>query len=157
MNEDKQNDFALYADMLHLPHHVSSKHAPMSIYNRAAQFSPFAALVGYDAEVAEAGRMTDAEMELDESEKARIDQKLSLIAEAIDRGYKPVISITYFEPDSKKTGGKYTIFKGVVKRVDSIGRKILFYEGNIAGKEIPVERIYDVRGELVDHLDDAVL
>ncbi len=157
MNENKQNDFALYADMLHLPHHVSSKHTPMSIYNRAAQFSPFAALVGYDAEVAEAGRITDTEMELDDGEKARIDQKLSLIAQAIDQGHKPVISVTYFEPDAKKTGGRYTMHRGPVKRVDSIERRITFYEGNLSGREIPFERIYDVRGEVVDHLDDAVL
>ena len=42
-----------YSDILNLPHPVSEKHPRMSLYDRAAQFSPFAALTGYDAAIEE--------------------------------------------------------------------------------------------------------
>ena len=101
-----------YADMLRLPHHQSARHPRMSLLNRAAQFSPYAALVGFDAVIAETGRLTDRKMELSETEKERIDRKLTLIDEAIHDGQHPEITIRYFVPDALKDGGAYEEYTG---------------------------------------------
>ena len=65
-----------YDDIIHLPHPVSTKHARMSRIDRAAQFSPFAALTGYDAVITETGRLTDSSVELDESRKEVLNERL---------------------------------------------------------------------------------
>ena len=103
----------LYDDMLHLPHHVSEKHPAMSVHDRAAQFSPFAALTGYDAAVQETARLTDRRIELDEGEKAAIDQRLTLVQERLPEPTE--VTITYFVPDKKKAGGAYVSVTGTVK------------------------------------------
>ncbi|MEG2421569.1 MAG: hypothetical protein RSB55_08455, partial [Oscillospiraceae bacterium] len=92
-----------YDDMLHLPHHVSEKHPSMPMLDRAAQFSPFAALTGYDAAVKETARLTDRRVELDEGEKEAIDQRLTLVQERLPDPTE--VTITYFVPDKKKAGG----------------------------------------------------
>lgn len=132
-----------YDDMLNLPHPVSRKHPQMSRYNRAAQFSPFAALVGYDAEVAEAGRMTDRRIELSESEKAVLDERLHIIQKWIDQRPSkwdlssassefsmPEVSITHFIPDERKDGGAYAITKGTLKKIDLCEQAIVMTDGS---------------------------
>ena len=116
-----------YDDIINLPHHVSEKHPPMSIQNRAAQFSPFAALTGYEAVIAETARLTDQRIELDEDAKAAITQKLQIIAEHIRE--RPEITVTWFRPDEKKAGGAYLTVTGTVRRIDEYGRTILMTDG----------------------------
>lgn len=127
----KQNsDSHKYDDILHLPHHVSSVHPQMSLQNRAAQFSPFAALSGYDEQAREAARLTDTKIELSESMKALLDEKLRIIQEQLRAGAEtspPFISITFFQPDAHKEGGKYVTFSGAVKKLDLTERKVIFY------------------------------
>ncbi len=89
-----------YDDIINMPHHVSEIRPQMPIHDRAAQFSPFAALTGYEAAVNETGRLTDKKAELDEGEKESINERLNLILEHIDE--RPQISITYFVPDKKR-------------------------------------------------------
>ena len=124
-----------YDDIINLPHHVSSRHPQMPMMNRAAQFSPFAALTGYDDAVRETARLTDEKIELDEYEKEELDRKIQWIGSHLDE-HIPV-SITYFQPDDRKAGGAYE------KIVDTI-RKINVYEHEILltkGTKIPIMNI----------------
>ncbi|MCI2047525.1 MAG: YolD-like family protein [Faecalibacterium sp.] len=131
----------LYYDMLHLPHHVSEKHPAMSVHDRAAQFSPFAALTGYDAAVQETARLTDRRIELDEGEKAAIDQRLTLVQERLPEPTE--VTITYFVPDKKKAGGAYVSVTGTVKKIDDYERAVVLYDGT----SVRIDDILHVDGE----------
>ena len=136
-----------YDDILLLPHHVSEKHPPMSRLDRAAQFSPFAALTGYEAAVKETARLTDRRIELDESEKGAIDQRLTLVQERL-----PVpteVTITYFIPDKKKAGGAYVNISGTVKKIDDYERMVILRNGT----SIPIDDILHINGELFDGIE----
>ena len=128
-----------YSDIIHLPHHVSATRQQMSMMERAAQFSPFAALVGYDAAVKETARLTDQRIELDNSAKEELNDKLLCIAEHLGEDFEVVI--TYFQPDSKKAGGAYVDASGVVKKMDEYARQLLFRDG----RKIPIEDILVIR------------
>ena len=105
-----------YKDIINFPHYQSKKRPHMSNYDRAAQFSPFAALTGHDEAIRETSRQTDRRVELEETEKAMLNDKFSYIMEHIDA--QPEISVTYFVADEHKDGGKYVDFTGVVKKYD---------------------------------------
>lgn len=107
-----------YEDILHLPHPDSPKHPRMSLCDRAAQFSPFAALTGHSAAIAETRRLTDRRVELDEYEMARVDAELQRLQELLPN--RPTASITYFVPDERKNGGSYQTVTGEVKRIDAV-------------------------------------
>ena len=107
-----------YEDILHLPHPDSPKHPRMSLYDRAAQFSPFAALTGHSAAIAETGRLTDRRVELDEYEMTRVDAELQHLQELLPG--RPTASITHFVPDERKNGGSYQTVTGEVKRIDAV-------------------------------------
>ena len=130
----------LYDDIIHLPHHVSERHPQMSMYNRAAQFAPFAALTGHNAAITEAARLTEAEQELSESDAEVLNRKLAYL-QSLDE--KPTISVTYFVPDDKKEGGCYHTATGIVKSVEP-DKGVLQFED---GTGIPVIRIKDIDGE----------
>lgn len=116
-----------YDDILHLPHPVSKRRSRMSNYDRAAQFSPFAALTGFDATIEEAGRLTDRRIELDEGGKALLNEKLQEILEMIDS--QPQVTITHFVYDERKAGGAYISTTGRVKKIDEYNRAILLTDG----------------------------
>ena len=153
MSEEKNP----YADILHLPHHQSKTYPQMSMLNRAAQFSPYAALVGFDGVIAETGRLTDRKIELSETEKERIDQKLMMIDEAIHDGQHPEITIRYFVPDKLKEGGSYEEHTGPIRNIDTVERTVVFLAENgwSVGKTIKIGMLYEIHGELVDYLDDT--
>lgn len=115
-----------YDDIINMPHHVSHLRPRMSNTERAAQFSPFAALTGYGAAVKETERLTDEKLELTEDEKIALNEKLQIIIENIDS--EPFVEITYFEPDKRKAGGKYLTKNGKVKAVDSYSRLVTFVD-----------------------------
>ena len=125
-----------YADIINLPHHVSRKHPQMSMADRAAQFSPFAALTGHDAAIAEAARITDERPILDESVKQEISDLLQLASTDSNL----VLNIVYFVPDARKAGGSYTEISGRIKKL--IPHEKLLIMGT--GPRIPVEEIVDV-------------
>lgn len=131
-----------YDDIIHLPHHVSKKHPQMSISDRAAQFSPFAALTGHGAAIKETARLTDARIELDENAKTILDEKLRIIQETLDK--RPEITVTYFQPDEKKAGGRYVSATGIVKKIDLYRRSVLMEDG----RWIPILDIFEIEGEL---------
>ena len=132
----------MYEDMLKLPRPFSPTRARMSMLDRAAQFSSFAALVGYEAQVKEAARLTESERILDESEMARLDAKLRCIAEHLQE--RPEITVTYFEPDSRKPGGAYRTVTGIPFKVDSINQWLILEDETV----IPFEKIQSITGEI---------
>lgn len=117
-----------YDDIINLPHHSSRTHPRMSLQNRAAQFTPFAALTGYDDQIQETARLTDEKIELSESAKDELDEKIIYIQGHIHE--HPHILITYFCPDAHKTGGKYITCPGWIKKIDIYERKLLFHREN---------------------------
>ena len=131
-----------YDDIINMPHHRSTKHPHMSMIDRAAQFSPFAALTGHDAAIKETARLTVEKLELTEGSKATIDAKLQIIMDAI-RG-QPEITVTYFKPDERKDGGAYLQITRKVKKIDVIERTIIFTDRSA----VPVEDILDIECEL---------
>lgn len=131
-----------YEDIIHLPHHVSKKHPQMSMQDRAAQFSPFAALTGYDAAVEETARLTDRRIELDEYEVQQLDERIRNLFRHLQE--HPEVSITYFLPDEKKDGGEYVTVTGSVKKIDLYERKIILMDGTL----IPIHEAIGIEGEL---------
>lgn len=131
-----------YDDIINLPHHVSNKHPHMAPIDRAAQFSPFAALTGHDEAIKETARLTDERMELDENRKELLDARLQLLREHL--GEKPTVTFTFFEPDERKSGGAYVTVTGSVKKIEEYENKIILEEG----AAIFIDDIYAVEGEL---------
>ncbi len=127
-----------YDDLLYLPHPVSRTRRPMSRQERAAQFSPFAALTGYDAVLREAGRRTDARADLTESGQAELDEALRALLAELDR--QPEAAVTWFVPDPRKPGGTYVRTEGRVKKLDEYARCITLIDGT----EIPIGQIVGV-------------
>lgn len=136
-----------YDDIIHLPHHVSKRHPQMPLLNRAAQFSPFAALTGHEDAIWEAARQTDSFIELNEDRKEQLDEQLQLLKENLDQ--KPVCEITYFQPDEKKNGGAYVTICKPVKKIDEYQRRIIFTDGTA----LPIEHIFSMEGELFRTMD----
>ena len=132
----------MYEDIINLPHHVSNTRPQMSMLVRAAQFSPFAALTGYDAAIKETGRLTDEKIELDEDTKAALDMKQAYLIEMIDE--QPEITIIYFLPDARKVGGAYVTVTGNLKRFDEYERLLILTNG----KKIPMDDIADIESDL---------
>ncbi len=123
---DKEPDpRILYADIINLPHHRSSVHPHMPLHERAAQFSSYKALSGFEDMVTEEARLTDRETEPEEHELDELNRKLHLIADAVAAGESPLVSFTVFVPDEKKDGGEYTTITDYVKKVDPAERKVL--------------------------------
>lgn len=127
-----------YDDIIHLARPESPKRARMSMLDRGAQFSPFAALVGYDAAIAETARLTDFQIELTEGAKAELDETLRTLAENVRRC--PEVRVTWFLPDERKSGGAYVTALGCVKKVDVYREMLILTDG----REIPFGRIYEI-------------
>lgn len=143
----QENNDHRYDDIINLPHHQSSARAHMPSADRAAQFSPFAALTGYDAAVKETARLTDEKVELDEYEKQALNERLSMVQDTLDE--QPEVSIAYFLPDKKKTGGAYVTMTGCVKRIDEYERLVVMRDGT----KIPIDDIADISGEIFGVLE----
>lgn len=131
-----------YDDIIGLPHHQSVFHKPMSLHDRAAQFSPFAALTGYDDEVTEAGRLTSGRIQLEENDLAVLDRKLERLITAMQAppGSSPEVHLTRFRPDAKKEGGSYETVTGRLRRIDLTQRLLIFTDR----REIPLDQITDM-------------
>ncbi len=127
-----------YDDIIELPHHVSKKHARMSIHDRAAQFSAFAALTGHKAAIQETERLVDKKIELDENEIQLLNEKLSMVYESLDQ--HPEVEVTYFIKDSRKDGGKYVTMEGCVKKMDLYHQLLIFDDGT----KVPVKDVVEI-------------
>ena len=116
-----------YDDIINLPHHVSLTRQRMSMHDRAAQFAPFAALVGYDDAVAETARLTETRPELDEQEQRAINERLAYIADHIHE--YPEVRIRYFVPDERKNGGAIVEVAGIVRKLSNADATVTLADG----------------------------
>ena len=149
MKEDNKNRNP-YEDIIHLPRHVSINRKHMPIHDRAAQFSPFAALTGFDGAIKETARLTDQRIILDEDEKTILDEKLRILQEQLSRQHE--IEIVYFKPDERKDGGAYISIMGTVKKIDGYEHAVVMHDGT----RIPIEDMVDITGELFQTVDDKI-
>ena len=127
-----------YDDIINLPHYEPKHHPRMSMWNRAAQFAPFAALTGYDAAIQESGRLTDYWIDPGESDNEELNRKMELILSKISE--QPYVRIEYFEPDEHKEGGSYQSYKGNVKRIDEYEKTLVMTDG----KKIQLKMIVNI-------------
>jgi len=127
-----------YEDIVNLPHHVSSRRAPMSMQDRAAQFSPFAALTGYEETIEETARLTDTFRELDSGGVGELDEKLRMLE--AEQQNQPQVTVRYFNPDSRKLGGAYVTIRGRVRKIDPSSQTMLLTDGQI----LYFSRIYGI-------------
>lgn len=130
-----------YDDIINLPHHVSDTRPRMPMRDRAAQFSPFAALSGYGDAIAETARPTDERIELDGSPLAVLDAKLRFLADILTE--QPEITVTYFRQEKRKAGGEYLTVTGRLKKLDEYGRALTL----LSGERIPFDDIFDISSE----------
>jgi hypothetical protein len=135
-----------YDDIINLERPLSLKHPRMPISDRAAQFAPFAALTGYDDAIDETGRYTDNMAELSEDAKELLDRKQIFLSHIIDE--KPEITVTYFVPDAKKSGGEYKTICGKLKAIDEYKRELVLF----GGTRIPTFMIRSIDGEVLDSI-----
>ena len=126
-----------YADILTLPHHKAENRPQMSMHDRAAQFSPFAALTGLDAALRETARLTDQRITLDEYEQAALDETLQTVRDALTKKEHPTVEVCYFVPDTRKAGGAYCTVTGVVKKMAEFEGLLIMADGT----EVPMGEI----------------
>ncbi len=129
-----------YDDIISLPHHVSKTRPQMPLSDRAAQFSPFAALTGYDGAVEETARITDRFSQMTDEAKLAVNSKLRIAAE----NPETEVSITYFQPDKRKDGGEYVTAKGKIKQIDEYTRRVVLFDKT----SIDIDLIRDLDGEI---------
>ena len=142
MTDDKNAEAHRYDDIINLKRPESDKHPPMSRLARAAQFSAFAALTGYEDYISEEGRLTDLRGELDENEKNLLDLKLRILEENAESS--PEITVTVFVPDKIRSGGKYVTATGIFKKIDKVKQELVTEDGGT----FPVGDILAVEGEI---------
>ena len=126
-----------YDDIIDLPHPTSQNHPRMSLHDRAAQFSPFAALTGLDAALRETARLTDQRITLDEYEQAALDETLQTVRDALTKKEHPTVEVCYFVPDTRKAGGAYCTVTGVVKKMAEFEGLLILADGT----EVPMGEI----------------
>ena len=134
-----------YDDIINLSRPIS-KHPKMSLYQRSAQFAPFAALTGYEGQIKETARLTDRRIELDEEMKLKLDLKIQTILENLL--YEPEVEITYFIPDNRKIGGKYETIKNKVKKIDNYNQ-IIIMQDNL---KISIKEIINISGDIFENI-----
>ncbi len=120
-----------YDDIIDLPYQKSQKHPHMDLYDRAAQFSPFAALTGFESAIEETGRITEERIELDEDAKEALDLRFREVCEKLkDKGAEKLfVTVTYFRADSVKEGGAYVTVEGRIKKIDENSHRLIFEDG----------------------------
>ena len=139
-----------YDDIINKSRPASIRHKKMSVHDRAAQFSPFAALTGYDAAITETARLTDDKIELDEATISQLNIKCAILRKELnsktyninDEKYK--VTISYFVADELKSGGRYETYSGYIRAIDEYNRNVIMYDG----KSISIDNISDITGEL---------
>lgn len=135
-----------YDDIINLPHHVSKSHPQMTMYQRAAQFAPFAALVGHDAMIAETARLTDNEVEKEGGVVSELNRRIAYLNVRL-QDY-PVVTITYFIHDKRKAGGEYKSNTGTVRKFDEYESTLTMSDGTV----IPFSSILDIDGDVFNEM-----
>ena len=137
-----------YEDIINLPHPEPKNHIRMSKEARSAQFAPFSALTGYSDAIKETSRLTTKKIEIDDSQKLVLNNKLKLIIDNIEA--RPKITFTYFINDNKKSGGKYIKITGNVKKIDTIKGIVILLDKAF----IPINNIIDIKGDLFNNYEE---
>lgn len=122
-----------YDDIIHLPHHVSQNHPQMPLRDRAAQFAPFAALTDYEAGVGETARPTAERRELDAQEAEELNRQLAVVIEHLSE--RPEVTVEYFVPDERKSGGAYVTVTGRVRHISVPEKTLAMEDGTVIGLE----------------------
>lgn len=135
-----------YDEIIDLPHHVSKTRPQMPMSDRAAQFSPFAALTGYDSAIKETGRLTDEKIELGEESLTALNARYQMLMDVLAEG--PEVRITYFKPDERKAGGAYVTITGAIRMIDDF-EQIIMQDGT----RIPMDDVLSLEGELFSVLE----
>ena len=136
-----------YDEIINFPHHVSKTRPQMPMSDRAAQFSPFAALTGYDSAIRETGRLTDEKIDLDEESLNALNVRYQMLTDALEE--RPEVRITYFKPDERKAGGAYVTITGAVRKIDDFEQTIIMQDGT----RIPMGDVLSLEGELFSALE----
>ena len=140
----------VYADIIDLPHHESDHHPAMSMHDRAAQFAPYAALVGFHGMIAEEARQVGSRMEPSDEELEQLSRKLNRISREIENGTRPPVSVTYFVPDPLKAGGRYETVTEKIRKVDPVRQTVILdRKTGSAGSwmEIRIADILEITGQ----------
>ena len=137
-----------YADIIHLPHHVSQNHPQMPMLDRAAQFAPFAALTGYDDSIAEAGRLTTERRELSEQEQNELNRRFDFLISRLKGSSE--VDIVHFIPDERKSGGEYQSVTGSIKTISLPERMITLNSGQV----IHFDDILDITGTVFSKMPE---
>lgn len=135
-----------YDDIISLPHPTSTRHPRMPIRDRAAIFSPFAALSGHGAAIAETARLTEQKIELDEDTKAELDRRQAVLLEHMDE--RPELTVTWFQRDEKKDGGAYLTTTGRLKKLRELERILVLTDGT----EISLEDVVTLESDIFQTL-----
>ena len=155
----KNNDARIvYADIFNRPHWRSPNHPPMSEYERAAQFSSFNALEGYEDMVGEEARIVGEQEKLTETEMEILNQKINLIADILEDGHHPILTFTYFLNDRMKQGGSYVTMTERVRKIDAVNRKIVLYKTIGTSQrymELDMDKIKYISGDFVIHIFES--
>ena len=134
-----------YDDIINIKNYKSKKRPQMSIYNRSAQFSPFAALTGYEESIDEASRITLNKSTISHDDKKILYIKFNILNDNLNE--KPLVNIIYFIDDLKKQGGKYISKEGYIKKFD-YNEKLVVFDDNT---KIKISNIIDIQSELFDN------
>lgn len=151
MEEEKElrkRSWERYGDLLQKTYPFASERPRMSNLERAAQFSPFSALTGYEDAVEETARLTEDEKELDENRKAMLDEKLQILSQNLLS--EPLVSVIYFVPDCQKSGGEYVNRTGRIKKIDHYQKRIILDDET----KIPIKQIYEINSDLFRNLSE---
>lgn len=140
-----------YDDIIDMPHWEPRRHARMPLSARAAQFAPFAALTGHNDAIRETARLTCSPDALLGADADALNRKMNLLLGSI--AMRPRVEVMYFEPDQRKEGGAYVSHRGIVKKYDECGNRIVFADG----VAVPVAHILDLRGEIFEKLETDYL
>ena len=159
LKDGERNGRDVYPDIIDHPHWQSPVRSHMSLYDRAAQFSSFDALAGYSDMIREEQRITDEQVHPEGYELEVLNQKLTLIADALRSGRHPELSFSVFVPDEHKAGGRYETFFGSVKKIDPVARKVILTstgaeDRGSTNRIIAMDRIIAIHGEQVNFPDD---
>lgn len=142
MTRRNKEEYHRYDDIIDLPHPVSKTHPQMSLWDRAAQFAPFAALTGHGAAIRETARLTEAFVRPEEDSRECLDGKLSVLLEHMEE--QPEVTVTFFRPDQRKEGGAYMSVSGRVRKVDTWKRTLVMEDGTA----VPMEYVIAMEGEV---------
>lgn len=127
-----------FSAIMNLPHHISKKRRQMALEERAVQFSAFAALSGYDEEIDETSRLTSPREAMSEDDIAELDMAFQRL---LDSEFEhPIVTVTYFQPDECKEGGRYVTYKGVFRHYDALENNLVFTDGT----RLPVQNIVNI-------------